>query len=62
MELLVAEGIEKKELADIHPQVAVLLILSAVRGVEFWHRQKRDISPAALENNMVKHLLTGLNK
>ena len=62
MELLVAEGIEKKELAEIHPQVAVLLILSAVRGVEFWHRQKRDISPADLENNMVKHLLTGLIK
>ncbi len=62
MELLVAEGIQKKELADIHPQVAVLLILSAVRGVEFWQRQKRDISAATLEDNMVKHLLTGLIK
>lgn len=57
---LVKEGILKKELKNVHPYVSVLTILSAVRGVEFWQRQKKDISVEELENNMVNQLLTGL--
>ena len=57
---LVKEGILKKELKNIHPYVSVLTILSAVRGVEFWQRQKKDISAEELENTMVNQLLTGL--
>lgn len=59
---LVDEGIAKKELKNIHPHVAVLTILSAVRGLEFWQRHKKDIPADVLENNMVKHLLNGLIK
>ena len=62
MVLLIEEGIRKKELKNIHPHVAVLTILSAVRGLEFWQRHKKNISEEELENNMVDHLLKGLIK
>ncbi len=57
---LVKDGINKKELKNIHPHVAVLTILSAVRGIEFWQRHKTAISAKELEENMVEHLLNGL--
>lgn len=59
---LVEEGIKNKELKNIHPHVAVLTILSAVRGLEFWQRHKKEIDAATLENNMVNLLLNGLIK
>jgi len=60
MTQLVKDGITKKELKNIHPHVAVLTILSAVRGIEFWQRHKNAISAKELEENMVDHLLNGL--
>ncbi len=62
MVLLVKHGIDEKVLKNIHPQVAVLTILSAVRGLEFWQRYKKELDAAVLENNMVNHLLTGIIK
>lgn len=59
---LIREGIEQKELKNIHPHVAVLTILSAVRGIEFWQRHKTVVSATELEENMVDHLLNGLKK
>ena len=59
---LIKYGTKKKELKTIHPHVAVLTILSAVRGLEFWQRHKKEISAEVLENNIVIHLLTGLIK
>jgi AcrR family transcriptional regulator len=59
---IVSEGISKGELKNMHPHVAVLIILSAVRGLEFWQRHKKDIDIADLENDMVTHLLNGLTK
>ncbi len=62
MILLVKKGIDEKLLKNIHPQVAVLTILSAVRGLEFWQRYKKELDATVLEDNMVKHLLTGIIK
>ena len=59
---LVKDGIAKGEFKNLHPHVAVLTILSAVRGLEFWQRHKKEISPEVLEENMVNHLLNGLIK
>ena len=59
---LVKDGIKKKELKNIHPHVAVLTILSAVRGLEFWQRHKKELAAEELENNIVNHLLNGLIK
>lgn len=59
---IVEEGIQKKEFRKLNPHVAVLTILSAVRGLEFWMRHKKNISESELENNIVDHLMEGLNK
>jgi AcrR family transcriptional regulator len=59
---IIEEGIQKKELKPINPYVAVLTLLSAVRGLEFWQRHKKNISVQVLEDDMVNHLLKGLVK
>ena len=57
---IINEGIKTGELKDINPHVAVLIILSAVRGLEFWQRHKKNVSITELECGMVNHLLNGL--
>jgi TetR/AcrR family transcriptional regulator, cholesterol catabolism regulator len=59
---IIEEGIKKKELKTLHPYVTVLTLLSAVRGLEFWQRHKKNISTAVLEDDMVTHLLNGMKK
>ena len=59
---LIEEGIKKKELKNINPYVVVLTLLSAVRGLEFWQRNKKNISTKVLEDDMVAHLLNGITK
>ena len=59
---LITAGVENKELQPINPYVAVLTILSAVRGLEFWQRNKRNISKQELENDMLNLLLRGIIK
>lgn len=59
---LVETGIEKKEIKQTNPYVAVLTILSAVRGIEFWQRNKKNVTRRVLEDDMVNHLLNGLVK
>ncbi|HMO61948.1 MAG TPA: TetR/AcrR family transcriptional regulator [Ferruginibacter sp.] len=59
---LIEQGIEKNELQAINPYVAVLTILSAVRGLEFWQRNKKNIPPQVLEEDMINHLLHGIVK
>lgn len=55
-------GIERKEIKSVNPYVAVLTILSAVRGLEFWQRNKKNVSLQVLENDMINHLLNGIVK
>lgn len=57
---IVQQGIQQKKFKNIHPQVAVFTILSAVRGLEFWQRHKKNISVDELEKNMTNHLLNGI--
>lgn len=57
---IVEQGITQKKLKNIHPQIAVFTILSAVRGLEFWQRHKKNISVEALEKYMTDHLLNGI--
>jgi AcrR family transcriptional regulator len=60
LESFISAGIESKEIKPILPYVAVLTILSAVRGLEFWHRSQKNYSPEELEENMVAYLIGGL--
>ncbi len=62
MEAIIEEGIRQKEMKPVLPYVAMLTILSSVRGLEFWHRSGKKISPQELEDNMVSHLISGLKK
>lgn len=59
---LIEKGIRKKEFRSIHPYVAMLTILSAVRGIEIWHRHRNNIPADTLEKHMIEHLLNGLIK
>jgi AcrR family transcriptional regulator len=59
---LIARGIERGEVKTIEPYVAVLTMLSAISGIESWHRSRKTISAEVLENNMVKYLIEGLKK
>jgi AcrR family transcriptional regulator len=59
---VIESGIKTKDLLPVQPQIAVLTILSALRGIEFWHRNKKNISPQQLEDEMVKLLLQGIKK
>jgi AcrR family transcriptional regulator len=61
METIIEEGIKDKEMKPIIPYVAMLTILSSVRGLEFWHRSEKKVSPQEIEDNMVNHLINGLS-
>jgi AcrR family transcriptional regulator len=59
---LLENGIAAKEFKPVNPFVAVLTVLSAVRGLEFWQQHKKNISSQVLEDDMVNHLLKGITK
>jgi AcrR family transcriptional regulator len=62
MEAIIEEGIRNKEIKPVLPYVAMLTILSSVRGLEFWHRSGKKITPQVIEDNMVAFLINGLKK
>ena len=59
---IIEEGITRGEVKAIDPYTAVLVILSAVSGIDSWHRSRKTTSAEALESNMVKYLIEGLKK
>jgi AcrR family transcriptional regulator len=62
MEAMIQSGIENKEMKPVLPYIAMLTILSSVRGLEFWHRSGKKINPQTIEDNMVAFLINGLKK
>lgn len=62
MEAIIEEGIRNKEMKPVMPYVAMLTILSSVRGLEFWHRSGKKVTPQTIEDNMVSFLINGLKK
>jgi len=59
---ILKDGIEKKLFKNILPSIAVLAILSAVRGLELRQRHKNEFTIEELEETMVEHLLHGIIK
>ena len=59
---IIAAGIVAGELQPINVSVALFTILSAVRWVELWYKNDRDISPEILEENIISLLMNGLQK
>jgi TetR/AcrR family transcriptional regulator, cholesterol catabolism regulator len=62
LENIIQNGINQHVFKDLNPYVIVLNILSAVMGLEFWHKSKKSYTEREIEENMVKHLLSGLLK
>jgi AcrR family transcriptional regulator len=62
MESIIDDGVKNKEMKPVLPYVAMLTILSSVRGLEFWHRSGKRVTPQTIEENMVAHLISGLKK
>lgn len=62
MENIIQQGIDHKEIKTVLPYIAMLTILSSVRGLEFWHRSEKHVSPQVIEDNMVAFLINGLKK
>jgi AcrR family transcriptional regulator len=59
---ILEQGTERGEIKPLDPYVAILTILSAVSGIESWHRSRKTISAEVLETNMLKYLIEGLKK
>jgi AcrR family transcriptional regulator len=59
---IIEDGIGKGEMKAIEPYTAVLVILSAVSGIDSWQRSRKSTSAEALEGNKVKFLIEGLKK
>lgn len=62
LEQIIEDGIKKNIIRKVQPYGIVLNLLSAVRGIEFWHRTKKNISAKDLEETMIEHLINGLKK
>ncbi len=57
---IIEQGTQSGQMKEIEPYVAVLTILSAISGIESWHRSRKIITEEVLEENMVKFLVEGL--
>lgn len=55
-------GIAKGEIKAIDTYTAVLVILSAISGIDSWQRSRKTTNAETLETNMVKYLIEGLKK
>ena len=60
MAAIIQQGIDNGSFAPLHPRVAVLTMLSAIRGIEFWQRHPAGIEANTLENNMITMLMQAL--
>ncbi len=57
---IIEAGMSDGSMAPIHPQVAVLTLLSAIRGLEFWQRNPHGLDAGTMEEEMIKMLLKAL--
>ncbi|MBI5858009.1 MAG: TetR/AcrR family transcriptional regulator [Sphingobacteriales bacterium] len=60
MESIIEAGLGNKTTNPGMSYTAMLTILAAVRGLEFWHRSAKKIAPGTMEDNMVALLISGL--
>jgi len=57
---IISDGIREKLFTKMHPRIATLTILSALRGLELRQQNKKEFSLKELEENMVRHLINGI--
>lgn len=59
---IIEEGIVAKEIKQVDPPTAVLILLHSISGIESWHRSKTKITGKQLEENMISILIDGIKK
>jgi TetR/AcrR family transcriptional regulator, cholesterol catabolism regulator len=59
---IIQQGIDKEQFRPVHPHVAVLAMLSAVRSIEYWQRSKRQISSKQVTEDLITLILKGMEK
>lgn len=59
---IVQEGINTKEIIALNPYVTVLTMLSAVGGIEVWHRSPKTVNATTIEENMVSIFIRGIQQ
>lgn len=57
---IIEEGIITGQFTKRNTYVSVLTILSAVRGIEFWHKSRKQLSAEQLEEELTAMLMAGL--
>lgn len=60
IEGIINQGIREGSVRPLEPYVVVLTLMSAVRGIEFWHRSRKNVSAASLEESMVDLIVNGI--
>lgn len=60
--VMIKEGIDRKEIKNIDPYITVLTILSAIGGIEMWHRSKKDVDAGTLEENIISIFIGGIRE
>ena len=60
--VIILRGIEEKEIKQIDSYVAVLTMLSAIGGIEMWHRSKKNVDATTLEENIVSIFIEGIRE
>ena len=60
IEQIIRQGMDHGQIRQAETYPIMLTIMSTVRGIEFWHRKQKDISPEALENGLVDVIIKGL--
>lgn len=59
---IIKAGVKNKELKEVNPQIALITILAALRGLEHGQRLRQAFNSGTLEEQMVEHLLNGITK
>ena len=59
---IIQQGIDTGKFKPVHPHVAVLTILAAVRSIEYWQRSKKTITSKQIADDLVMLLLKGLEQ
>ena len=57
---IIEQGIANGHFAGRNTYITVLTILSAVRGIEFWHKSKKNITAQQLEDDLTGMLMAGI--
>lgn len=60
MRSLIDQGIIEGKFAALDAKMATLIMLAALRGLEFWQRDKQPTHTEILEDNIIQQLFKGL--